>query len=167
MPFYLLSVLSFIVTMMLQLGIFSRINLLSGSADLMLLFVAAWSLHQDHKRSWILVLIFGLILSSITAAPFFIPLMTYLLIFLAAKLLHLHIWRTPILSMFLLTFFGTLIEHGLYFVSLFIQGIGFSISSAFAKVLLPSVLLNMLLAIPIHALVQDAFRNEIPVGSEI
>ena len=167
MPFYLLSILSFIVTLMLQLGIVSRMPLLAGSANLLLLFVVAWSLHQNHKNAWILVIAFGLVVSSISAASFFIPLVTYLVIFFAAKLIHHQIWRTPLLSMFLLTFFGTLLENGLYLIGLFVQGVEFSLTQAFTTIVLPSMLLNMLLAIPVHALIQDLFRSELPVGAPL
>jgi len=58
--------------------------------------------------------------------------------FFAAKALHGQIWRTPLLSMFLLTFFGTLFENGLYLVGLFVQGVGFSFSEAFTTILCPA-----------------------------
>jgi cell shape-determining protein MreD len=167
MPFYLLTIISFIVTLMLQIGIVSRAVLLAGSADVMLLFIAAWSLHQDRKNAWILVLAFGFIIASISAGPFFIPLITYMLVFFAAKLMHHQIWRTPLLSMFLLTFFGTLFQNGLHLLVLWVQGVGFSFTEAFTNILLPSVLLNMLLAIPVHALVQELFPSELPVGAPL
>ena len=167
MPIFLLTIISFIVTLMLQIGIVSRATLLAGSADLVLLFIAAWSLHQGHKNAWMFVLAFGLIVGSISAGPSLIPLITYLLIFLAAKFMHHQIWRTPLLSMFLLTFFGTLFQNGLYLVGLWIQGVEFPVNQAFTNILLPSVLLNMLLAIPVHALVQELFRSELPAGAQL
>ena len=167
MPFYLLTIISFVVTLMLQIGIVSSATLLAGAADLVLLFIVAWSLHQDHKNAWFLVLAFGLIVGSISAGPTVIPLMTYLLVFLAAKLMHHQIWRTPLLSMFLLTFFGTLFQNGLHLVGLWVQGVGFPVNQAFTNIMLPSVLLNMLLAIPVHALVQAIFPSELPAGAPL
>jgi hypothetical protein len=73
----------------------------------------------------------------------------------------------PLLSMFLLVFFGTFLEHGVFMLGLFVQGISFSLAEVFTQILLPSVLLNMLLTIPIHALVQEVFRNAAPMGTEI
>ena len=59
--------------------------------------------------------------------------MTYLLVFLAAKLMHHQIWRTPLLSMFLLTFFGTLFQNGLHLVGLWVQGVEFPVNQAFTR----------------------------------
>lgn len=167
MLFYLLTFMSFIVTLMLQMGIVSNATLLAGSADLVLLFIAAWSLHQDNKNAWIFVLAFGLIVGSISAGPSLIPMVTYMLIFLAAKFMQHQIWRTPLLSMFLLTFFGTLFQNGFYLVGLWVQGVGFPVNQAFTDILLPSVLLNMLLAIPVNALVQELFPSEHPAGAPL
>ncbi|MFZ3070057.1 MAG: hypothetical protein WA110_02915 [Anaerolineaceae bacterium] len=164
---YLVSSLGFIIAMILQYGIVSRIPLLSGTADVILLFVAAWSLHQNKRYSWMVVLLFALIISLISAMPLFLPLIVYMVIFLVASSLKMRVWQTPLLSMFVLTFFGTLFQHGLYLIGLFVQGVSFSWAEVFANIVLPSVLLNMLLAIPVHALVQEMTRNLYPVGLEI
>lgn len=167
MLFYFSSSIGFIIAIMLQMGIFSRAVLLAGTADVVLLFLAAWSLHQRQKYSWILVVIFGLIVSAISASPVLLLLIVYLTIFLAAMRLQTGFWQSPLLSMFLLVFFGTFLEHGLYILGLFVQGVSLSIGESFSQILLPSVLLNMLLTIPVHALVQELFRNLAPMRTEI
>lgn len=164
---YLISCLGFIVSMILQYGIVSRTPLLAGTADLILLFVAAWSLHQNSRYFWVILALFGMIISVFSATPLFLPLITYMVIYLAANSLKVRIWQSPLLSMFLLTFAGTLFQHALYLVGLFSQGVSFSWTEAFSNITLPSVLLNMLLAIPVHALVQEVCRNLYPVGLEV
>ena len=134
---------------------------------MVLLFLAAWGLHQRQKYSWVLVVIFGLILSAISASPTLLLLIVYLSVFLAATRLQMSFWQSPLLSMFLLIFFGTFLEHGVFVLGLFAQGISVNLAEIFTQVLLPSVLLNMLLTIPIHALVQEVFRNMSPMGTEI
>jgi cell shape-determining protein MreD len=113
------------------------------------------------------VVIFGLIVSAISASPVLLLLIVYLTIFLAAMRLQTGFWQSPLLSMFLLVFFGTFLEHGLYILGLFVQGVSLSIGESFSQILLPSVLLNMLLTIPVHALVQEIFRNLAPMRTEI
>ena len=167
MFFYISSSIGFIIAIMLQMGVFSRAALLSGTADVVLLFLAAWGLHQRQKFSWVLVVIFGLILSAISASPALLLLIVYLSVFLAATRLQMSFWQSPLLSMFLLIFFGTFLEHGVFVLGLFAQGISVNLAEIFTQVLLPSVLLNMLLTIPIHALVQEVFRNMSPMGTEI
>ncbi|NMD26668.1 MAG: hypothetical protein GYA81_01690 [Chloroflexi bacterium] len=167
MAFYFSSSIGFIIAIMLQMGVFSRAGLFSGTADVVLLFLAAWSLHQRQKYSWILVVIFGLILSSISASPALLYLIVYLTVFLAAMRLQTGFWQSPLLSMFLLVFFGTFLEHGVQVLGLFAQGVSLSMGEIFSQILLPSVLLNMLLTIPVHALVQELFRNLAPMRTEI
>lgn len=166
MFFYVSSVIGFFLAIMLQLGVFSRAALLSGTADVVLLFLVAWSLHQRQKYSWVLVVVFGLILSAISASPLLLLLIVYLSVFLAATRLQMGLWQSPLLSMILLVFFGTFLEHGVFVLGLFIQGVSFSLAQVFTQILLPSVLLNILLTIPIHALVQEAFRSAAPMGTE-
>jgi cell shape-determining protein MreD len=167
MFFYISSSIGFLTAIMLQMGIFSRAALLSGTADIVLLFLAAWSLHQRQNYSWVLVVIFGLILSTISAAPALSLLIVYLSVFLAATRLQMGFWQSPLLSMFLLVFFGTFLEHGVFVLGMFVQGISVNLMEIFTQILLPSVLLNMLLAIPMHALVQELFRNVSPLETEI
>ncbi len=164
---YILSGLIFTVTMMLQYGIVSRTPMLSGTADLMVLVIAAWSLHQNSRYFWVVVLIFGAIVSAFSAVPLFLPLLAYGAVYFAANGIRLRVWQTPLLSMFLLTFGGTLFLQGLYMLSLFIEGVSFSLSTAFTEIILPSVFLNILLAIPVHALIQEVCRSLYRPGMEI
>lgn len=163
---YLISGLSFLLALMLQYGIVARTNLLAGSAEMVLLFIAAWSLHQHSKYAWILVFVFGLVVGFISAMPLLIPVIIYMIIHLVATFLRGRMWKTPLLAMFLLVFGGTLLEYFANVGWLFISGVSFSLSESFTNIALPSVLLNMLLAIPIHALVQEINRSISPIGQE-
>ena len=49
------------LVMMLQISIASRIMLLSGNVDLLLLVVAAWGLQERVKAAWIWGLLAGLL----------------------------------------------------------------------------------------------------------
>ena len=161
------GVFGFVIVIMLQFGIVSRTPMLSGTADLILLFVAAWSLHQHWKRFWIIALAFSGIVGFISATPFYIAVLVYMGVFLAADRLRLQVWQTPLLAMFLLTFAATLVQHALYLAVLLITGSDFSWALAFTQVTLPSLLLNMLLAIPMHALVMEVITTVNPRGVEL
>lgn len=139
---------------------------MAGSAEIVLLFIAAWSLHQRSKYAWILVLVFGLVVGFISAMPLLIPVIIYMIIHLVATFLRGRMWQTPLLAMFLLVFGGSLLEYFANIGWLFISGVPFSLSESFTNIALPSVLLNMLLAIPIHALVQEINRSVYPIGLE-
>ena len=61
-----------LVVMMLQSVIISRLPLLSGSADLVLLVIVAWSLQERVPSAYEWAAMGGLMSGAITKLPFFI-----------------------------------------------------------------------------------------------
>jgi len=164
---YLAYGMSFVLAMMLQYGVFSRWMILSGSPDLVLLLIIALCLHQKHRRFWILILIMGGVVGFVSALPFFIPMVVYMAVYLASFGLKQRVWQTPLLAMFLLTFGATILVNFLSIAVLFIQRIPFNFSIALVNVVLPSVFLNMFLAIPVHAIMWELSVWLYPQGAQI
>ena len=167
MLIYLAYGMSFVLAMMLQYGVFSRWMILSGSPDLVLLLIIALCLHQKHRRFWILILIMGGVVGFVSALPFFIPMVVYMAVYLASFGLKQRVWQTPLLAMFLLTFGATILVNFLSIAVLFIQRIPFNFSNALVNVVLPSVFLNMFLAIPVHAIMRELSVWLYPQGAQI
>ncbi len=163
---YLLGFTGFLVTLMLQLSVFSQWKILSGSADIILLFVIAWCLQDRSKWLWIMLLVIIGMVSLVSALPFFILAIVYLVVFRVSRLLHDRVWQTPLLAMFVLTFGATLLQTILTVGYMFIQRVDINFSEALIQVALPALLLNMLLAIPIHALVRELAFLAFPQGVE-
>ncbi len=151
----LLSIPLLGVLVMVQTGIISRLHLLQGTADVILLALIAWALQERVKTSWWWTLVGGLMMSLITALPLFIPLIGYLIVTGLVRLFQRRVWQTPILVMFLCSFIGTLITQGLALVALRFQGTSLPIAQSLNLITLPSALLNLILAIPIYALIHD------------
>ena len=167
MLIYLAYGMSFVLAMMLQYGVFSRWMILSGSPDLVLLLIIALCLHQKHRRFWILILIMGGVVGFVSALPFFIPMVVYMAVYLASFGLKQRVWQTPLLAMFLQTFGATILVNFLSIAVLFIQRIPFNFSIALVNVVLPSVFLNMFLAIPVHAIMRELSVWLYPQGAQI
>ena len=72
-----------------------------------------------------------------------------------SRLLVHRIWQAPLLAMFAVTFIGTLELLMLTFVQHTIFNVPLSLSDVFSQIVLPTILLNLLLAIPIYALIRD------------
>lgn len=164
---YMAYAMSFILAMMLQYGIFSRWTILSGSPDIVLLLIIALCLHQKSRRFWILVLIVGGIVGFVSALPFFLPMIVYISVYLASLSLKQRVWQTPLLAMFLLTFAATILMNLLSIAVLFVQSVSFNFSDAMVRVVLPSVFLNMFLAIPMHAIVRELTMWMNPQGAQV
>jgi hypothetical protein len=142
-------------TVVIQTTAFSRLPMMYGTADVVLLVLLAWMLNDRVRHGWEWVLMGGLIVSFVSALPFFTPLWGY---FLAAGLsywLKKRIWQTPVLAMLVSTFFGTLVMLFISIIVLQISGSDISLTESFSLVILPSVLWNLILAIPVYTLVAE------------
>jgi rod shape-determining protein MreD len=143
---------------MLQTVIISRLPLLSGTADLVLLVLLAWSLQAKVRHSWVWALVGGLMVSYVSAMPMFTPLIGYMIVVGIARIFQRRIWQIPILAMFAATVLGTFLIQILDIVVLFISGRSIPFQDSFTFVTLPSALLNLLLALPIYALMTDVAK---------
>lgn len=141
--------------MILQSSLISRIPLLSGTADLILLAIIAWALQKRVQTAWHWCIIGGLIFGLVSALPLVVPLIGYGLTTGLALYLRRRVWQTPILAMLVTTFFGTLITMGVSLFVLRLVGNPIPIQDALNLIILPSVLLNLVVGIPVYALIGD------------
>jgi hypothetical protein len=96
--------------------------------------------------------------------PWFIYLLGYVGVVLLALLLQRRVWQAPLLAMFSVTFLGTLIMHLISYSYLRLAGDPLSFGDAVGLVTLPSVLLNMLVAIPLFGVMRDLAGWVFPVS---
>lgn len=144
-----------ILAVIVQTTIASRLILLSGNADLVLLVVIAWGLQERVRGAWIWGLLAGLAVGMVSGVPWYIYVVGYLSVVGLARLLVHRIWQAPLLVMFGVTLTGTLELLMLTFVQRTIFYSPLILSEVLTQIVLPTVLLNLLLAIPVHALIQD------------
>ena len=143
------------LVLVIQMAITSRIPLLGGYADLMLVTLAAWSLQDRVETSWHWAIFGGILVGSISALPWYIPLAGYLLMVALSRLLVRRIWQAPLLAMFVVVFIGSLIVHLLSVLALRLSGAAFTVADALSVVTLPSLLLNLFLALPAFPILRD------------
>jgi len=155
------------LAIMLQTAIVSRINLLAGGADLMLLILTAWALQERVTTAWHWAALAGFLTASISGLPWFVPVIGYLLVVAGARLLQRRIWQAPLLAMFAVTFAGTLAMHVLSLIVLRLSGVPLPLEDSFTLITLPSVLLNLILAVPVHTLIRDLAEWLHPVSVEV
>jgi rod shape-determining protein MreD len=163
---HLVCILSLVVFYILQTTIISQTPLVNGTADLILLFLTAWSLQEQVKNTWLWTLITGFLISVVSAMPLFAPLWGYLGVVTISKLLQRKVWRAPILAMFIVTLLGTFFQHVVYVITLQISGAPISWAESLDRVILPSVLLNLIFALPIYAVVNDLVGRIYPMEVE-
>lgn len=151
----LLAIPLFGLLAIFQSAVVSRLPLLHGTADLLLMVVIAWALQERVRTAWQWALIAGLIIGYISALSIVIPVIGYLVVTGLALLLRQRIWQVPILAMLAVTFVGTLFINVITALFLSIMGTPLPLLDTLNLIILPGVILNLLLAIPIYALVKD------------
>jgi len=145
----------------------SRLPLLAGTADLILLVLVAWALQERVTTAWLWAAVAGLLVSYVSALPMFTPLVGYLVVTGIARLLQRRVWQTPILAMFVATVVGSLFYHLLSWFLLTFSGTPLPVDESISRVVLPALLLNILLSIPVYALVTDMANLVHPYELEI
>ena len=158
-------VLAFVL--MIQTIIISTLPLLSGYADLILLVLVAWGLQERVKTAWIWAAIAGLMVGTVSALPLFVPVISYLFIMALTRLMIRRVWQSPILAMFIMTFAGSLIYQGIVMGVLIFNGTMLPVSESLNLIILPATLLNLLLALPVYAIVADMAQGLYPEEVEV
>ncbi|MEW6403734.1 MAG: hypothetical protein AB1649_18215 [Chloroflexota bacterium] len=146
------------LAVMLQSAIVSQVALLSGYADLPLILLAAWALQERVRSAWHWALVAALMVGFITRLPWIIVVVGYLAVVYMAQLLQRRVWQAPLLAMFSVTFAGTIFIQMLTYLYLSFSGTPLPLGDVLGLVTLPSLLLNMLFAIPVYAFMRDLAR---------
>jgi hypothetical protein len=154
----LVAVPVILLTVILQSAVISRVYLLSGIADLPMVMLAAWALQDGVDSAWHWAIATGLLIGFISGISWVVPVAGYISVVLLAYLFQQRVWQAPLLAMFTITFIGTIIVSFLSFGALQFVEVRLAISDVLGLVMLPSVLLNMLLAIPVYAVMRDLAR---------
>jgi rod shape-determining protein MreD len=151
----LISIPIFGILLMLQTAIFSRIPLLQGTTDLVLLALVAWALQKKVNTAWQWGIIGGVMVSFVSALPLGTPILAYMIAVALTLALRQRVWQVPMLAMFVATFASTLLSQAVDLFVLRLTGDQLPPLQVLNMITLPSILLNLLLAIPVYALIGD------------
>ena len=159
-----LTLLGFAV--ILQTTIASRITLLQGPADLVLLTYLSWVLREEVTGLWQWGLIAGLVVGLASELPVWLPIATYLLITSFIHLLKKRIWQIPVISLFTTTLLGTFFVLSVQWIYVVSTGASIDFGQAFNLVILPSITLNLLLAFPIYGIMGEVTLRLYPLAED-
>jgi hypothetical protein len=138
-----------------QSAIIGQFSLLSGYADLLLVILAAWALQEGVTTAFQWAFLASVMISFVSRLPWIIYFTGYFGVVFMAMLLQRRVWQVPLLAMISVTFLGTLLMHILSYSYLRLSGTPLSFSDSMGLITLPSVLLNMLIAIPLYSMMRD------------
>ena len=143
----------------LQVGFFGQIRLMNGTSDLIMLCIVAWSINERSKYSWILVIAGGLMMSYVSAMPMNGYLWMYLTIWFIIRFIKMRVWQMPLMLMLFVTILSTLFISVGTLALLFLQNASVSYPDAFRQIIIPSLVMNLLLSIPIYAFLNDVINT--------
>jgi hypothetical protein len=151
----LIAVPVIILSVILQSAVVSRLTVLSGFGDLPLVMLAAWALQEDVDSAWHWAVATGILVGFISGVSWLVFVIGYVAVVALAKVLRMRVWQAPLLAMFSLTFLGTILSNLLSLSVLRLSGVSIPFQETFGLLILPAVLLNLLLAIPVFAVMRD------------
>lgn len=143
----------------LQIGFFGKIRLMGGTTDLIMLCIIAWSINERSKYSWILVIAGGLIMSYVSAMPMNGYLWMYLIIWFIIRFIKMRVWQMPLMLMLFVTILSSLLISVGTLALLFLQNASVNYIDAFRQIIIPSLVMNLLLSIPVYAFLNDVINT--------
>jgi hypothetical protein len=144
-----------LILVMVQMVVVSRLPLLHGTADVVLLVLIAWALQERVKTTWLWTLLGGLMVGYVSAIPLLVPVVSYFVITILIRLLQRKVWQSPIMAMFVSTAVGSILCQVASIAALRLSGTPLPTAESMSMVVLPSTLLNLILSLPVYALVAD------------
>ena len=154
----LIAVPVIILGVILQSTVISSIKLLSGFADLPLVMLAAWALQEEVDNTWHWAVATGALVGFFSGLSWLVPVASYLVVVTLAQAFQRRVWQAPLLAMFSVTFLGTIVLYAISLMVLRLSGVSLSVTDVVGLLALPGILLNMLLAIPVYAVMRDLAR---------
>lgn len=140
---------------LLQVTLLPRIRLLQGQVDLVLLVLLTWMMQEDNRPDWRLGLVAGLMVGYSSALPDLLLMAGYTVAAGLCQLLHRRIWQVRLLTLVTSLLVGTLAVHLLTLGYLWLSDNPIRLGDAFNLVTLPTLLLNLILLLPINALITE------------
>ena len=150
-----------------QSAVLSRMPLLMGTTDLAMLVVACWAVQQRVRSTWIWAITAGLLATLATNLPAGTYFVAYGLVAGIALAIRRRVWQAPLLATLAIVFIGTLMVQGVSLAAIAATGTFLPLGDALNLVILPSLLLNLLLSIPVYALLRDLAGWFYPDDNEI
>ncbi len=163
----LVAVLTIGISVLLQSSLVVRFNLLNGAADLVLLVLVSWMLQEGSKAHLQWCLIAGLLVGFISEMPIWLPLVAYVLVMLVVRNILMRIWQSSVIVLFFVTLIGSGLVLGLEYMYLALVQGTLPFMETFNLVILPSIVLNILLILPVNALIAELAHTVYPPAVEI
>jgi rod shape-determining protein MreD len=131
-----------------QSTILSHLSLLDGRPDLVLLAVVAWSLSGRSVEAMVWGWVGGVLIDLLSGLPLGVSAITLVGIAYLASLTEGRFWEGHVLVPVAAVLVASLLSLGVEMATLAVSGYPLQLGAALQRVVLPSVFLNLVLALP-------------------
>lgn len=152
---HLIAVPILLILLSIQISISSKFLLLDGFADIVLVWLTAWVIQSRVKKSWIWFALATAMTAFISAVPWYAILFGYSAIFLFGFFMKKRLWQSPLLSFFVVLILGSALNYLIHFAVLKVNGMNTSWIDAVQRIIIPSTILNLVIAFPIFLIARD------------
>jgi cell shape-determining protein MreD len=150
-----LGVVTLAIAAVLQSAVLSRMPLLNGLVDLIMLVLISWCLQKSIRHAWGWGFLAALFASIISGLPVGAAPLAYIMVCGVTIYAKSRFGEIRLLLILALAIIGTLIIHVISVASISLTGTLLPLDQAFNLVTLPSILLNLLAAIPVYMIIRD------------
>jgi len=140
----------------------SRIKLMGGSADIILLAIVSWGVSEEENNVFYWALAGGIFISFISAMPTAAVITSYLCIAGITRVFQKVLWQAPILAILLSAFIGTIAKFIIDIIALQFMGIELTLSTSIKMTLAPNLILNLFVLFPIYLIMSDLAKRISP-----
>jgi rod shape-determining protein MreD len=134
----------------LQATLLPQFRLFGGTVDLVLLLTLNWTIVGEWRGGSVWALMGGLCLDLLSGGPFGANALGLLLVAYGASLSEGRFWSSHVLLPLASALFGSVVYHLVYLLTLAVTGHTVNWSLSLSQVVLPTVLLNTLLMLPVY-----------------
>lgn len=146
----------------LQSTVLAQFTLLDGRADVVLVAVLCWAMVGRAVDAMVWGLVGGLFLDLYSAIPFASTSIVLILLAYLVSLLRAGFWEANFLLPLGVVLAASLIFHAWDIGILLVLGRSIDFSQAIVRVVIPSTILNLILALPLTQLASTLHRAMFP-----
>ena len=151
-----------LILTVIQTVVVSRIKLVGGTADIILLAIVSWGISKEDRSLFIWALVGGFLISLISAMPALAVISSYLIVAGITKIFQRRLWQSPILAVLLSSFIGTIMKFIIDIIALQFMGIELDLSISIEMTLATNLILNLFVLFPIYLIINDLAKITSP-----
>lgn len=151
----LISIPVVILLTFFQLSLSGKFMILNGFSDLLFVWMIAWIVQTKINHSWLWLIMAISVMSYVSAIPWYATAISYLILVGIASFIKGRLWQSPLLSFLLVLIIGSFIYYFAGLISLKINGSMIQFNESLNRIILPSIVMNLVFALPIYLISRD------------